>query len=71
MRRSYRIVVEGELDDHFAGAFDGMTLERVAGTTILTGPVRDQAALQGLLQRTAGLGLELISANVIDDPEHG
>jgi hypothetical protein len=46
-----------------------MTLERVAGTTILTGPVRDQAALQGLLQRVAALGLELVSANALDDPE--
>jgi hypothetical protein len=68
-QRSYRVVVEGELDDHFAGAFDGMTLVREAGTTILTGPVRDQAELQGLLQRVAGLGLTLISANAVDDPD--
>jgi len=46
-----------------------MTLERQAGTTILTGPVRDQAELQGLLQRVAGLGLTLISANAVDDPD--
>jgi len=44
-----------------------MTLERAAGTTILSGPVRDQAELQGLLQRVAGLGLTLISANAVDD----
>jgi hypothetical protein len=66
-QRSYRIVIEGELDDHFAGAFDGMTLAREAGTTILSGPVRDQAELQGLLQRVAGLGLTLVSANAVDD----
>jgi len=68
-QRSYRIVVEGELEENFARAFDGMTLERQAGTTILTGPVRDQAELQGLLQRVAGLGLTLISANAVDDPD--
>jgi hypothetical protein len=66
-QRSYRIVVEGELDERFAGAFEGMTLERSAGTTILSGPVRDQAELQGRLQRVAGLGLTLISANAVDD----
>jgi hypothetical protein len=65
-QRSYRIVIEGELDDRFAGPFDGMTLERNAGTTVLTGPVRDQAELQGLLQRVAGLGLTLVSANAVE-----
>ena len=68
-QRSYRIVVEGELDDRFAGAFEGMTLERHAGTTILSGPIRDQAELQGLLQRVAGLGLTLISANAVGHPD--
>ena len=48
-----------------------MTLERVQGTTILTGPVRDQAELQGVLQRVAGLGLVLLSANAFVDPELG
>ena len=67
--RSYRLVVDGELDDRFAGAFKGMTLKREAGTTILTGQVRDQADLQGLLQRIAGLGLTLISANALADSE--
>ena len=67
--RSYRLVIEGELDDHFAGAFKGMALSRQTGTTILTGPVRDQAQLQGLLQRVAGLGLTLLSANAVEEPE--
>jgi hypothetical protein len=64
---SYRIVIEGELDDRFAGAFEGMTVECAAGNTILTGAVRDQAELQGLLQRISRLGLTLISANPIED----
>jgi len=37
--------------------------------TILTGPVRDQADLQGLLRRVAGLGLALLSVNALDGPE--
>jgi len=46
-----------------------MTLERQAGTTIRAGPVRDEAELQGLLQRVAGLGLTLISVNAVDGPD--
>ena len=36
-------------------------MDRVAGTTVLTGRVIDQAHLHGLIQRTQELGLELIS----------
>jgi hypothetical protein len=45
--RPYRLVIEGKLDDHVAGAFKLASLEREAGTTILTGPVKDLADLQG------------------------
>ena len=53
----YRLVVEGELSDSIEASFKGMTLTRREGTTVLDGPVRDQAELQGLLQRVSGLGL--------------
>jgi hypothetical protein len=45
--RSYRLVIESELDDHLAGALKGTARKRVADTTILTGPVRHQSDLQG------------------------
>jgi predicted metalloprotease len=46
-----------------------MRFERDGGNTALIGPVRDQASLQGLLQRVSDLGLTLLSANAIgDDP---
>ncbi|MGA9874817.1 MAG: hypothetical protein WBQ21_03320 [Solirubrobacteraceae bacterium] len=68
-QREYRIVVEGELSDDVEKAFDGMTLTREQGKTMLVGPVVDQAELQGLLQRVADLGLSLISATVIDSED--
>ena len=37
-----------------------MTLTRAGGTTTLSGYVRDQAELQGLLQRVSDLGLTLL-----------
>ena len=57
----YRLIVEGELGARYAAAFDGMTLECVEGTTVISGPVNDQAQLHGLLQRIASLGLALVS----------
>ena len=65
--RTYRLIVEGELSDRASLAFGDMTLVRAGGTTALTGCVRDQAELQGLLQRVSDLGLTLLEATVIDD----
>ena len=65
--RRYRLVVAGELSAPVEHAFEGMRLERDGGNTALIGPVRDQASLQGLLQRVSDLGLTLISANAIED----
>lgn len=60
----YEICVKGHLDNRWAAWFDGMTLTRSSdGTTIIRGPVADQAALHGLLQKTRDLGLPLISVN--------
>jgi hypothetical protein len=35
------------------------------GTTTLSGPVRDQAALHGLLLKVRDLGLSLVSVNPV------
>jgi hypothetical protein len=64
--REYQLVVEGELSDDVGGLFEGMTLTRQRGKTLLVGPVVDQAELQGLLQRVTDLGLNLISATALD-----
>ena len=49
------------------GAFEGMTLARAEGMTTLTGPVRDQSELQGLLQRVSDLGLTLLEVVALAD----
>jgi hypothetical protein len=60
----FEIRMQGHLDDQWAEWFDGMTIiTQPDGTTILTGPVADQAALQGLLRRIADLGMTLLSVN--------
>jgi len=65
--RTYRLIVEGELSDNLELAFHSMTLTRAEGNTALTGNVRDQAELQGLLRRVSDLGPTLLEARVIDD----
>ena len=62
----YTIVVRGELDDGFSHLFDGMRMERVDGTTVLTGCVIDQAQLHGFIERLEELGLELLSVKQLE-----
>jgi hypothetical protein len=62
----YRIVIKGELGPRYASAFDGMTLRADNGETEMIGPIIDQAHLQGLLERIAGLGLTLHSVNPLE-----
>jgi hypothetical protein len=58
----YEIRLKGHLDARWAAWFDGLTLTHDSdGTTIIHGPVADQAALWGLLQKTRDLGLPLLS----------
>ena len=58
----YEIRVRGHLAPRWADWFDGMTLTpRQDGTTVLDGPVTDQAELHGLLRRLSDLGLPLVS----------
>ena len=65
----YEIRVKGHLDRRWSAWFDGMTLTTAGdGTTTMAGPVVDQAALHGLLQRLRDTGLPLISVRQLDPP---
>lgn len=58
----YEIRLQGHLSARWATHFDGMTMTpREDGTTVLLGPVTDQAALHGLLRRLGDLGIPLLS----------
>jgi len=63
----YEIRLKGHLDNRWADRFAGLsfTLES-DGTTILAGPVVDQAALYGLLRQVRDLGLPLLSVMEVD-----
>jgi hypothetical protein len=58
----YLIRIKGRLASRWATQFEPMTLTAGDdGTTLLQGPVVDQAALHGLLQQVRDTGLPLIS----------
>jgi hypothetical protein len=58
----YEFRVREHLDERWASWFDGLAVTRADdGTTVLTGPVIDQAALHSVLRRVADLGLTLVS----------
>ena len=60
------IRVQGHLDSSWSEWFDGMTITNVEnGEAIISGPLLDQAALQGALKKIRDLGLPLISVNRI------
>jgi hypothetical protein len=60
--RIYTIRIEGGLDAGWSDWFDGMTIQPEPGDeTSITGSIRDQAALVGLINRIHDLGLVLIS----------
>lgn len=58
----YEFRVVGHLDEHWAAAFEHLSIARhVDGTSTLTGPVADQAQLHGILARLRDMGVTLVS----------
>ena len=75
---SYEIRVKGRLSDSLVAAFEGMQASVEPVETVLHGPVQDQAALHGLLDRIQALGLELVEVRRLPEspqepkfPRHG
>jgi hypothetical protein len=66
----YEIRITGHLGSRWAAWFDGLSLTHATdGTTVIQGPVADQAALHGLLQKVRDIGLPLVSVTRVE-PGH-
>jgi hypothetical protein len=66
----YQIRIRGVLDPCWSDWLDGLTVTIMEGRdTILAGPVRDQAALHGLLAKIRDLNLVLVSVERIEREE--
>ena len=71
MSEFYRFRVRGHLDDRWSEWFEGLVIHlEEDGTTVLVGPVVDQAALHGVLIQIRDLGLPLLSVKRCVEP-HG
>ena len=58
---AYKIRVAGTLDETWSDWFDGLTITTLDnGDTLLSGSVRDQSALHGLLNKIRDMGLTLL-----------
>jgi len=62
----FQIRIKGHLGRQWADRFEELriTLED-DGSTLLTGPVVDQAALHGILRKIRDLGIPLLSVNSV------
>ena len=62
MSEMHEIRVQGRLDDRWVDWLEGLALTREDdGTTTLTGPLADQAALHGVLNTIRDLNLPIVS----------
>ena len=60
----YQIKVRGRLGENWSAWFDGLAVAAEEnGETTLSGLIRDQAALHGVLAQVRDLGLPLIAVN--------
>ena len=66
----YQIRVKGILDEKWSDWFDDFIITPQADDeTLLTGPVADQAALHGLLNKIRDIGLPLLSIRRVETEE--
>ena len=66
----YEIRFKGHLSSYRAQVFEGLEMvQGPDGETVLTGPVIDQAALHGILNRICDLGVPLLSVKRLSPDE--
>lgn len=66
---SYEIRIKGKVGQPVLETFGDLDASIKPAETVLRGPVADQAALHGLLDRIQALGLELIEVKQVSEPD--
>jgi hypothetical protein len=65
---NFEIRIKGTLSEPVLSAFEGLHYSVDPIATVLTGPIPDQAALHGLLDRIQSFGLELVEVRRFPEP---
>ena len=66
----YAIHIKEHISSQWSVWFEGLTIVNLDNDgSILSGPVADQSALHGLLEKVRDLNLTLISVNRIEPPQ--
>ena len=63
MKGKTKITIQGHLDKKWKNSFEGMKISYKGGNTILTGNLKDEAHMHGILNIIRDLNLTLISVN--------
>jgi len=63
MKGKTKIIIQGHLDKQWKNRFEGMKISYEAGNTILSGSLKDEAHLHGILNIIRDLNIKLISIN--------
>jgi len=61
------IIVQGHLDTKWKDWFEGMDISYAGNNTILSGNIKDEAHLHGILNQIRDLNLKLISVNSVEE----
>jgi len=67
MKGKIRIIIQGHLDKKWKKSFDGMIISYEEDNTILSGNIKDEAHLHGILNFIRDLNIKLISVNPAND----
>jgi len=63
MKGKTKITIQGHLDKKWKNSFEGMKISYEGGNTILTGNLKDEAHMHGVLNIIRDLNIKLISIN--------
>jgi hypothetical protein len=63
MKGKTKIKIQGHLDKKWKNSFEGMTISYEGDNTILSGNLKDESHMHGVLNIIRDLNLKLISVN--------
>jgi hypothetical protein len=69
MKGKIKIKVQGHLDKEWEASFEGFIISYEGDTTILSGNIKDEAHMHGILNQIRDLNINLISINPDEKPD--